>query len=455
MRGVLTGVYFLILQLGLSTVAIADDRQECSQGNPAQRIAACTRVIENESSDRRQTSITYNNRGWAHNDLGNFDKAIVDLNEAIRLGPRNVTALFNRAYAHFRRTDFGLARSDLDTAIQVNPRIAYPFALRGRVAEALHQYDRAIADQGEAIRIDPNYLNAYALRANIYSSLGKKDLALADYRKVLELPAVTARDRQQQETAKGRIERHEKSRSATAGAVTRRVALVIGNSTYASVGALTNPRNDAKAMAETLRRLGFTDVTEHYDLGLSAMNEALKAFGDKATDADWAVVFFAGHGMEMSGTNYLIPVDAKLLQDKHISDETISLDRVQAKVDGATKLGLVILDACRNNPFSAKMTRSAGNTRSIGRGLGVIEPEGNVMVAFAAKHGTVAEDGAGRHSPFTESLLARVEEANLDVGILFRKVRDDVRAKTQRRQDPYIYGSLGGDMLFFKTAARR
>jgi tetratricopeptide (TPR) repeat protein len=455
MRRLLAGVYFLVLHMGLPGTASADDSQECFQGPAAQRIAACTRIIENESSDRRRTSITYNNRGAAHNDLGNFDKAIIDLTEAIRLGPKNYNAFSNRSYSHFRRHDYGLARSDIDACLQYNPKFAPGYTNRGRVAEALHKYDQAITDYTEALQVNPAYLNAYALRANVHTITGKKDLALADYRKVLELTAVTARDRSQQETAKSRIERHEKSRGATVLAASQRVALVIGNSAYASVGPLTNPRNDAKAMSETLRRLGFTDVSEHYDLGLTAMNDALKSFGDKAAGADWAVVFFAGHGMEMSGTNYLIPIDAKLLQDRHVPDETVSLDRIQAKVDGAAKLGLVILDACRNNPFSAKMTRSAGNTRSIGRGLGVIEPDGNVMVAFAAKHGTVAEDGSGRHSPFSESLLARVEEANLDVGILFRKVRDDVRAKTQRRQDPFIYGSLGGDMLFFKAAARR
>ena len=454
MRRHMACVFVLILQLGLPGLASANDRQECFQGPAAQRIAACTRVIENESSDRQRTSISYSNRGAAYNDLASYDKAIVDLTEAIRLNPKNANAYSNRSYSHFRRHDYGLARSDIDACLQHNPKFAPGYTNRGRIAEALQKYDQALADYTEALQVSPAYLNAYALRANVYAARGKTDLALADYRKVLELTAVSARDRQQQETAKARLERHEKSRSITALAASRRVALVIGNSAYVSVEPLTNPRNDAKAMGETLRRLGFTEVTEHYDLGHAGMSEALKTFGDKAAGADWAVVFFAGHGMEMSGTNYLIPVDAKLLRDSHVPEEAVSLDRVQAKVDGATKLGLVILDACRNNPFVAKIARTGGSTRSIGRGLGVIEPDGNVMVAFAAKHGTVAEDGTGRNSPFTEALLTRVEEPNLDVGILFRKVRDDVRAKTQRRQDPYIYGSLGGDMLFFKTAGR-
>ena len=289
---------------------------------------------------------------------------------------------------------------------------------------------------------------------------------------MLELPAVSPRDRMHHESAKARIERYEKTRAVAAGGAgtrgvaaapsaapdARRVALVIGNSTYATVGTLANPRNDAAAVAGMLRRVGFTEVVELLDVGQAAMAEALKTFGDKAAGAEMAVVFFAGHGIELNGTSYLVPIDAKLLRDTHVIEEAISLDRVQAKVDGATKLGLVILDACRNNPFAANMARAGGATRAIGaatRGLAPVEPEGNVLVAYAAKHGTVAEDGAGKNSPFTEALLGRAEEPNLDVGILFRKVRDDVRTKTQRRQDPFVYGSLGGELLYLKAVAQR
>ena len=107
-----------------------------------------------------------------------------------------------------------------------------------------------------------------------------------------------------------------------------------------------------------------------------------------------------------------------------MGDETLSLTQVQAKVDAATKLGLVILDACRNNPFVSRMVRTGGASRSIGRGLSPIEPEGNVLVAYAAKHGTTADDGTGKHSPFTEALLAHIEEPGLEINFLFRKVRD-------------------------------
>jgi uncharacterized caspase-like protein len=120
--------------------------------------------------------------------------------------------------------------------------------------------------------------------------------------------------------------------------------------------------------------------------------------------------------MEVNGAAYLIPVDAKLERDTHVSDETVALNRVPEKVEGAQKLRLVILDACRNNPFVARMVRSS-STRSVGRGLAPIEPEGGVLVAYSAKHGTTAEDGSGLNSPFSEALLEYLEEPKLELGV--------------------------------------
>jgi caspase domain-containing protein/uncharacterized protein DUF1353 len=215
-------------------------------------------------------------------------------------------------------------------------------------------------------------------------------------------------------------------------------------------GLLTNPKNDAQAMAATLRRLGFAEVIERYDLTREKMGQALKEFGDRAEGAEWAIIYFAGHGLEMNGTTYLIPTDAALKRDAHVADEALSLTQVQAKADVATKLGLVILDSCRNNPFLQRMARSAGAARSIGSGLANIEPEGNVLVAYSAKHGTTALDGSGEHSPFTEALLTFMEEPGLELNFLFRKVRDEVRKKTDRRQEPFLYGSLSSELLYFR-----
>src|SRR5262249_6134779 len=158
-----------------------------------------------------------------------------------------------------------------------------------------------------------------------------------------------------------------------------------GNSAYQHAGTLRNPANDAKVIAAAFRRSGFSEVIERFDLGLSAMGAALKEFGDRAASADWAVIYFAGHGIEMGGAAYLIPTDAKLERDAHVADEAVPLDRVLQKAEAAKKLRLVILDACRNNPFSGRMARTGGSTRSIGRGLPALEPDGDILVAYATK----------------------------------------------------------------------
>jgi hypothetical protein len=238
---------------------------------------------------------------------------------------------------------------------------------------------------------------------------------------------------------------------AAAQAEPQRVALVIGNGAYRSAPSLPNPSNDASDMAASLSRLGFA-VTRLDHAGFDAMRRALLDFGRRARDAEMAVVFFAGHGMELGGENWLIPVDAELRTDADVEQEAIALKNVIASVDGAARLGLVILDACRNNPFDARMQR-AGRTRAVARGLARIEPLGNVLVAYAAKDGTTAADGTGRNSPFTAALLNNIETPGLEVNFLFRNVRDEVMAATRREQQPFVYGSLSREAIYLKQTA--
>ena len=225
------------------------------------------------------------------------------------------------------------------------------------------------------------------------------------------------------------------------GHAERRMALVIGNADYRNVAALPNPLNDASDIARSLRGLGF-NVTELPDASFDGMRHGLVAFGRRARDADMAVVFFAGHGMEVGGENWLIPVDAELRTDIDAEAEAISLRFVMGQVAGASKLGLVVLDACRNNPFAAKMRRTS-RSRSVERGLSRIEPGAdNVAVVYAAKDGTTADDGNGRNSPFTAALLKHLGTPGLDIRFLFASVRDDVMAATHGQQQPFIYQSL-------------
>jgi hypothetical protein len=225
----------------------------------------------------------------------------------------------------------------------------------------------------------------------------------------------------------------------------KRVALVIGNSAYQNVSRLANPTNDSEAMSATLKNAGFDVVELKRDLNVSEMRRALRDFSDTVRDADVAIVYFAGHGIEIDGTNYLIPVDAVLERDIDAFDEAIPLDRVLTVIEPAKLLRLVILDACRDNPFNKTMKRMIGS-RAIGRGLAKVEPESpNTLIAFAAKAGSTASDGDNKNSPFTGALVKYLPRPGLDLRKAFGYARDDVLKATNNKQEPFIYGSLGGD----------
>lgn len=231
---------------------------------------------------------------------------------------------------------------------------------------------------------------------------------------------------------------------AAAHAAGDRVALVIGNATYLNAGTLANPLNDATDLAAALEGIGF-EVSRASDLDAVGMRSALKAFRDAAQGAEVAVIFYAGHGLEIDGQNYLVPVDAALTTESDVLYDAIPLDLLIEAASGTRALSLVIVDACRNNPFAARLARSS---RSLGRGLSPVEPAAGTLVAFAARAGTIANDGAGRNSPFTTALLRHVGEPGLDISLLFRRVRDDVMAATLNQQEPFVYGSLPGREIY-------
>lgn len=235
----------------------------------------------------------------------------------------------------------------------------------------------------------------------------------------------------------------------------QRVALVIGNATYtaASVPRLANPLNDAADVAGALTRLGFA-VTVLSDGRQDAMRRALRDFGRAAEGAEQAIVFFAGHGIEMGGENWLLPVDVEMRAEGDVQHEAIRLRDVMETVARARSLGLVILDACRDDPFRNRMQRSAGVQRSVGRGLGRVEPARSaVLVAYAAKDGSTAADGAGRNSPYTTALLRHLGNASLEVYDLFREVHDDVVESTRGQQQPALYGQMGRQRVFLAGVA--
>ena len=205
-------------------------------------------------------------------------------------------------------------------------------------------------------------------------------------------------------------------------------------------------------IAQTLRHIGFQTVTLQKDLPRDKLIDSLKMFASEAEKADWALIYFAGHGVEMGGVNYLIPIDAKLATDRDVQYEAIGLDQALSAVEGAKKLRLVVLDACRDNPFLQGMRRSVA-TRSIGRGLGAVEPDSGTLVAYAAKDHQIALDGDGQNSPFASAFAKYMEKPGIEVRRLFDFVRDDVLAATHHQQQPFTYGSLPASQDFFFVAA--
>lgn len=225
----------------------------------------------------------------------------------------------------------------------------------------------------------------------------------------------------------------------------KRVALVIGNSAYKSVAKLSNPANDAASVASMLKAAGFDSVESKLNTSAQELRKTLREFSGKSREADVAVIYYAGHGIELDGTNYLIPVDATLETDGDVLDEAVSLDRVLFAVEPAKQLRLVILDACRDNPFARTMKRTIAS-RAVGRGLAKIEPTSpNTLIAFAAKAGSTASDGDSRNSPYSAALVEHLPKPGLDLRRAFGFIRDDVLKNTSNKQEPYVYGSLGGN----------
>ncbi|UWR03682.1 caspase family protein [Ruegeria conchae] len=229
----------------------------------------------------------------------------------------------------------------------------------------------------------------------------------------------------------------------------KRVALVIGNAQYEHVSNIPNSANDANDIAAALKRIGF-EVTLRNDLDYREMRLTLRDFSEGMADAEMALVYFAGHGIEIDNTNYLIPTNAELRSDKDVEFEAIRLETVLNSVSTAKGLKLVIVDACRNNPFVTDMVRTTA-TRSIGQGLGRIDPSG-VLVGYSARGGTLALDGDGRNSPYAEAFLEHIEVPGLELGKMFRKVRDTVYDLTDGYQEPFTYGSLPGHDIFLVPA---
>jgi len=411
---------------------------------------------------------------------GEYDRAIEDYAAAHRLNSFYSSDLINahvgRANMLSEQAQDAKAIAHLDAAIRLNPRSSDLHEQRAKLHDKTGEYRRAVADwtfvlqnlqAGSGMR--PFHLRA---RGTSYERAGENDKALADYRDAIALnpdlpmsnhdsrplrlklgagaepatppaPLAAAPAAQQQAIAAATAP----AQTVVSSPAERRVALVIGNGDYRHSTKLANPRNDASDIAAALRKLSF-DVIEGRDLDRRGMEDRIRDFGRKLDRATMALFFYAGHGIQVGGKNYLIPIDAKLERAGDLTLDTIDLGQVLAQMEVERRVNLVFLDACRDNPLARSFARSLG-TRStaVGQGLASIQSAIGTMIAYATQPDNVALDGEGRNSPFTAALLKHIATPNLHISLMMQRVRGDVIAATREKQVPWDHSSLIGDVV--------
>ena len=413
----------------------------------------------NEFSDAIRLNVPQNrfinlyNRGRVQTLRKQYDSALADFAQARQINADGVQVPVYRCITYTEMGKFDEALADCNEVLAKFPKAVYTLASRGNLYLAKGDLDAALRDYNEAIGINPNAIRAYVGRGQLYER--RRDLTAARYDYRSASAALTKVD--DADTMQARHFAKERLAALAAGlpsaSVARKVALIVGNGAYKNVQKLDNPPRDAKLIADTFRGLGFQTVTLAPDLTRDRFFAALREFGSQAEKADWAVVYYAGHGMEIGGINYLIPVDAKLAADHDAETQAVALEQVIAAVGGARKLRLVLLDACRDNPFENTMQRTIA-LKLVNKGLSNIEPEAGFMVVYAAKHGETALDGDSTNSPFATALARDIKEPKVEVRKLFDIVRDDVWKATNRQQQPFTYGSPPGREDFYFVAGR-
>jgi tetratricopeptide (TPR) repeat protein len=393
--------------------------------------------------------IAHANRGRVLAMTNEFDGALADFAEALKIDPNAPQAVTYRCEAYIAMARFDDAITDCSSVLAKAPNYLFALCKRAEGHMGKGNLDAALKDLNTALGINPNHVRAHMDRGQLFER--RRDLvqARADYRSAAfaltpfdEIDVAMAR-----KTAQERLAALTQQGPASANAG-RRIALIIGNGAYKNVHPLDNPPRDAKLIAAALHDVGFQTVTLSNDLSRDKFFEVLRTFASDAEKADWAVVYYAGHGFEIGGVNYLVPVDARLAEDKDAEKEAVALEQVIAAVGGARKLRLVMLDACRDNPFAPTMKHTMA-VQLVDKGFSDIEPSSGFMVVYAAKHGETALDGEGVDSPFAVALARDVKEPRVEVRKLFDIVRDDVWSASKHQQQPFTYGSPPGREDFY------
>ncbi|MGI9463121.1 MAG: caspase family protein, partial [Aestuariivirgaceae bacterium] len=243
--------------------------------------------------------------------------------------------------------------------------------------------------------------------------------------------------------------------SGKTASAAERVALIIGNSAYQSAAELKNPRNDAEALANMLTGFGFL-VLKGIDVDQFNFKTLVRAYTREIKDAKLALFFYAGHGLQVGRRNFLLPVDAELKDEADLDFETIEMNFIIQQMERKKRTNIILMDACRNNPFAANLARNMGTrSTSIGRGLAAVDTGVGTFVGFATQPGNVALDGESINSPFTKAIIKHLAEPGLDIGVLMRRVREEVIAETDGKQVPWSNSSLVGDSVVLNQTPRQ
>ncbi|MET4445586.1 putative caspase-like protein/Flp pilus assembly protein TadD [Bradyrhizobium sp. GM2.2] len=436
----------------------------------------------------------FHNRGNAWRGKGDYAKAIADYDMSIKANPKSAFSYQNRGISKEALGDLDGALTDINQAIRLDPTLPQPLINRTAIWRVRGDYDRAIADGSEAIRLakekppvnimtPPNsvLISGYTHRALAYEAKGNYAHASDDYKATLAIAASDAGSKANQATAKVRlslitdastpIPRDAPSPTEPAKAPApqqtgaapppspapaargTRMALIIGNGAYSHVKALPNPPNDARAIARALRDIGFT-VSEGVDLDRAAMQKMTRDFLREAARAQVVLVYYAGHGVQVDGRNYLIPVDVELKPGARMTDAMIDMDTIMVGLDDQVRTNILIFDACRNNPM-AQQVASAGTNRAIEAASGLAAPPSlgagamlgaGTLIAFATAPGQVALDGEGANSPFSAALSRHIGTPGLEVQQMLTRVRAEVVSTTKSKQVPWSNSSLLGEV---------
>lgn len=424
----------------------------------------------------REAGLIYG-RSQVYADKGDANRAIADLDEAIRFKSDNGDYFNSRGFLYKQQGDYDRAIRDLDEAIKLKPKLAAAFANRGDAWRQRGDIERAIMDLSEAIRLDPTVTPAYVSRGLAFEAKGDIEQAKFDFSTALTRTSGNfATAKEAVAKARERLAALEGTTGATGGgplpAITPaprseslvsvpspaadnvergpRVALVIGNAAYSNVPSLANPVNDAREMSSALRELGFK-VIEGYNLTSTTMRSKIAEFGSALPGAGVSLLYYAGHGMQVSGRNYLVPVDAKVERPSALGTEAIEVNTIIADMESEKRINLVFLDACRDNPLSRNLARSMGGgsrSSAVGQGLAQVNAGIGTLITFATSPDTIALDGSGRNSPFTQAMLKYIRTPGLEIRSMLTRVRADVIRATNEQQVPWDHSSLTGDFYF-------